>query len=154
MANYIKKVSKAAEGDLQPGEQITAGVFLQASGATGKAMARGVGGLVGAAVASKLKSKDDGTIVSDSGIAATMPDGPIHVAVTSQRALVYSHGAMSGKPKDLKLTLQRGDIAGVALEPGKLTTQLTLMFSDGTGKVYEAPKMGNSADEFAAAINV
>ena len=153
MANYIKKVSKAAASDLQPGEQIVAGVFLQAGGSTSKAMARGVGGLVGAAVASKLRSKDDGSIVSDSGIAATMPDGPIHVGVTSQRVLVYSHGAMSGKPKDLQLTLTRGDIAGVALEPGKLTTQLTLMFSDGTGRSYEAPKIGNSTDEFAAAIN-
>ena len=36
MANWNKKISKAAKNELQPGEEIVAGVFLQPSGTMGK----------------------------------------------------------------------------------------------------------------------
>ncbi len=152
MADWTKKVSKAAAGDLQPGETVVAGVFLAAPGVAKKAAAFGAGGLIGAAVASKLTTKDDGTIVSDEGIAASVPDGPIVVGLTEQRVLLYSHGKLSGKPKDLVHSMARSDIAAVETEPGKVATKLTIVFADGTGKRYEAPRVGNSTDAFAAAF--
>ena len=56
------------------------------------------GGLLGAAIASKVKRKDDGEMVSDEGIAASIPGGNLILGLTSSgRILVYEQSKLSGK---------------------------------------------------------
>ncbi|NNE11179.1 MAG: hypothetical protein HKN41_02925, partial [Ilumatobacter sp.] len=58
MANWNKKISKAAKGDLHPGEEIVAGVFLQPAGTMGKAVAQGAGGVLGKALVGRRGGDD------------------------------------------------------------------------------------------------
>lgn len=152
MADWTKKISKVAGDVLQPGEQLREGMFVQASGTTSHLMARSLGGIAGAAIAAKLRTKDDGSIDSTSGTAGAMPDGPIVLGLTDQRLLVFSHSKLSGKPKDLVHSLTKADLAAVDVQKGTATSKVTLVFADGTAKQYEAPRIGNDPDAFAAAV--
>jgi hypothetical protein len=154
MATWTKKISKAAEEHLQPGEAVVAGVFLQPPGTMGQAVGRGVGGLIGKAVVAKLQgSRDDGRLVTDSGIAATFPKEPTVIGVTGQRLLVFGYGAIGGKPKGLRRTLPVSDLVSVTLEKQKATSSFVLHFNDGTSAIFEAPRMANDPEAFAAAVN-
>jgi len=153
MADWTKKISKVAGSTLQPGEQVREGILCQPSGLTSQLMARSIGGIAGAAIASKLRTKDDGTIDSTSGIAGTVPDGPIAVGLTDRRVLVYSFAKMTGKPKDLLLTMPASDLAAVDVQKGTAAHKVTLMFADGTGKTFEVPRIGNDPEAFAAAVS-
>jgi hypothetical protein len=150
--SWTKKIGKAAGGELRPGEQLVAGMFLQPAGTAGQMIGRGVGGIVGSAVASKLRTKDDGSIASDSGTAATLPDKKVALGLTDRRVLVYGFGGLSGKPKTLLTSFAREALAGVDVEGGKLSNRITLVFADGSGKVYEAPRMNAGTDEFVSAL--
>lgn len=152
MADWTKKISKVAGDVLQPGEQVREGILCQPSGMTSQLMGRSIGGLAGAAIAAKLRTKDDGSIDSTSGIAATVPDGPIAVGLTGQRVLVYSFAKMTGKPKELLLTLPASDLAAVDVQKGTAAHKVTLIFADGTGKTFEVPRIGNDPEAFAAAV--
>jgi hypothetical protein len=152
MADWTKKISKVAGDDLEPGETVIEGVFLQPSGTTGASVARGVGGLVGSAIASKLKSDTSEALVSDRGIAATMPAAATVLGLTDRRVLVYGHATLSGKPKELKLSIPRADLASVEVEKQKATYRFVLHFADGSASAYEAPRMSNDPEAFAAAV--
>jgi hypothetical protein len=151
MANWVKRIGKHCSGDLQPGENVVAGVILQKPGTTKRmAIGGGIGGAVGAAVASKMGNKDDGSTASGSGTAADFPDGPIIIGVTPLRVLVYSQAGMSGKPKELLATLTRREIASVEVGTGKVAKEVRLVFADGTAKTFETPGMDKSIGAFAA----
>lgn len=152
MANWEKKIKSGGGKDLQPGENLIGGVMLNPHGATTQAVARGVGGLVGGAIANKMADKREDTPDDDHGIATQMPDERIWLGLTSGRILIWGHSTMSGKPKGLKLTLSSGDLVQVDLEKSKATFTTTLRFADGSAKVYEAPKMMNDPEGFAAAV--
>ena len=111
MVDWAKRITKAASDELRAGESVVAGTLFQPPGATGRMTGVAVGGLLGAAVASKIRKDDDGEMVSDEGIAATVPDGPLVVGLTSgDRILLYTQGSMSGKPKELAAALARSDV--------------------------------------------
>ena len=151
MANWVKRISKHCSGDLQPGENVVAGVVLQKPGTTKRmAIGGGIGGAVGAAVASKMGNKGDGSTASDSGTAADFPDGPIILGVTPLRVLVFRQSGMSGKPNELVGTLPRGGIASVEVGSGKVAKDVRLVFDDGTEKMFETPGMDKSIEAFAA----
>jgi hypothetical protein len=151
MADWVKRISKAAGDELQPGERIVAGVLLQPAGTSRKVAGAAAGGLIGAAVASRLRKKDDGSIVSDEGIAATVPDGTLVAGLTSGgKLLLYGQAPITGRPKDLRATLAKRDVAAIEVTPGKLMSDVAVAFVDGTGKKFETPAMDKSIEKFAA----
>ena len=152
MANWTKKVNKAAQGELEPGEQIIEAVFLQPSGTTGQTVGMGVGGLVGKAITSKMGGDTATELVTDSGHAATMPTTPTVLGLTDRRVLVYGHSSLSGKPKGFKMAFPSSDLAAVEVDKQKATYRFVLHFSDGTASVYEAPRVANDPEAFAAAV--
>lgn len=153
MANWTKKLSKVAKDDLEAGEQLRTAVFLQPSGTTTKMVATGVGGIVGGALAARKGGGTATELVTDSGVAATMPDAATVLGLTDRRVLVYGHSAMSGKPKGLKSTMAASDLVGVECEKQKATYRYVLHFADGTASVYEAPRMANDPEGFAQIVN-
>ena len=153
MADWTKKTSKALKGDLQPGETVDRAVFLQPRGTMGKAVGRGVGGLVGKALADKTGNGPDESLESDSGIAAQVGEAPLVLAITNQRLLVMGYSSLSGKPKDLKASFSRTDLVDVQTVKQKASHHFVACFSDGTAREYEAPKLANDPEAFAAAIN-
>jgi hypothetical protein len=153
MADWTKKTAKALRGDLQPGESVDAAVFVQPCGTMGSAVGKGVGGLIGKAVAGRFASDPDETLDSDRGIAAEVGEAPLVLALTSQRLLVMSYSSLSGKPKEVRASFDRADLAGVRTEKQKASHHLVAHFADGTAREYEAPKLANDPEGFAAAID-
>ena len=144
MADLVKKLNKAGVG-LHPGEVFVAAMVLHPSG-----MARrvAIGGALGAAIGSRLSKRGDGSIVSDSGTAARMPDGPLIVGLTAERALVYNQSGFSGKLKAVELALPRRDIAAIEVGKDKIGASVTLAFSDGTARIYETPMRNKNVAAF------
>lgn len=149
MADLVKKLNKAGVG-LHPGEAIIAAMVLHPRGMAKRVA---VGGALGAAIGSRLSKNDDGTIVSDRGTAAQMPDGPLLIGLTAERALVYSQSGFSGKPKGVELTVPRSEIAGIEVAKDKIGAPVTLAFSDGTGRLYETPMNNKNVAAFVAELS-
>lgn len=152
MANWTKKLTKAAAADLEPGEEVRSALFLQPAGTTTRLVARGLAGVVGAAIASRSGGGGGSDLVTDAGIAASLPDQPVVVGLTGRRVLVFGHSSLSGKPKGLLLALGLDQLARVDTEPQKATWAVVLHFADGTASVREAPRLGNDPQEFAALL--
>lgn len=152
MADWTKKTGKALKGDLQPGETVDRAVFLQPRGTMGKAVGRGVGGLLGKALADKLGNDGDDSLDSESGIAAQVGDAPLVLALTNQRVLVMGYSSLSGKPKELTASFPRADLVDVQTEKQKASHRFVARFADGTAREFEAPKLANDPEGFAAAI--
>jgi hypothetical protein len=171
MVDWAKRITKAAGDELGEGERVVAGTVFQKTGLTGQMTGIAVGGLIGAGVASKLQKSDDGELVSDRGIAATVPDGPLVVGLTSDdQVLMYEQGGMSGKPKELAVTLARADVQAIEVEEelavtlaradvqaieveeGKVTKKVMVVFADGTAKMFETPRIDKSVDRFVEAL--
>ena len=153
MADWTKKANKALKGDLQPGETVDRAVFLQPCGTMGRAVGRGVGGAVGSAMADKFGTGGDETLASDDGIAGQVGDAPLVMVLTNQRLLVTGYSQLSGKPKELKASFSRHDLIGVDTEKQKASHHFVARFSDGTAREYEAPRLANDPEGFAAAVN-
>jgi hypothetical protein len=157
MSKNLKKIKSGAKSDLRPNETVWAGIFLNPDGFTKKLVAKEVAGVVGAGIAARrgtTGTPDEPELVTDRGIAALFPETRIWVAVTNQRTLVWGHSVLSGKPKGLLAELPATAIQLVDLEPRTATFRTTLRFSDGTAMRYEAPKLMNDPESFAAALPV
>ena len=152
--DWAKKITKAVGGDLAADEQVEAGLFLQPGGTTGRMMGASLGGVVGAAVAgaAQRKREDSATAVLDEGLAAGFPKERIVLGLTSRQMYVWGHSSLSGKPKGLKMTMPLGDVARVDVDKGKLSSSVTIHFTDGSGAVFEAPKL-TDPEGFAAALS-
>ena len=154
MASWEKKIKSGGGKDLQPGETLLGGALLNPPGMTGKMMARGVGGAVGSALHDKFGTDVDAEeLSSDTGIAARFLDKPVWMAVTPTRLLVWGHSTLSGKPKGLEFTLERSDVTSIDLDKQKTCHLVTMRFADGSGRMFEVPKMMNDPVGFAAAIS-
>ena len=151
MANWEKKIRWGGGKDLLPDEELVGGMLVNPYGMTGKMMLKEIGGVVGSALADKGRTPSEG-LVTDEGIAAEFPEDRIWIALTTKRLLVWGHSTMSGKPKGLKLTLEASDLEAVELTKLKTAHAVVLRFRDGTGRVYEAPKLFNDPEGFAAAV--
>lgn len=152
MADWAKKINKSVGGSIPAGETVTVGMILQPAGQMKGMMAKSLGGLVGAAIVAKLGKGDDATLITDSGIAATIPDDTVILGLTQQHVLFFSWAKLTGKPKELKATLPRSSISAIEIEKKTANHAVVVLFSDGTGRIWEAPKVGNDTEEFVAAF--
>ncbi len=153
MANWEKKIRSGGGDNLEAGEELVGGMLVNPYGLTSKMVGRQLGGVVGAVLTDRAGAKRGDGLVSDEGIAAQFPDDRIWLGLTTARLLVWGHGAVSGKPKGLKFTIDRNDLERVELEKLKTAHAVVLRFRDGTAKPYEAPKMFNDPEAFAASAN-
>lgn len=152
MANWKKKISKAAKGDLQPGEEIVAGVFLQPAGTMGQAVAKGAGGVLGKALVA-AKGDSNGAATTIAGVAEAFPDEPTVLGLTQGRLLVFGYSSLGGKPKGLKHSFPADVLSSVAVDKQKATYRFEMTFDDGSTSVFEAPRLANDPEAFAAAVN-
>ncbi len=158
MPNWGKTLQKRCSDQLDPGEQVTAGCFVQPAGAVARTMGLGAGqtigtiagGVLGEAGAKRRQEENDDA--SEGGIAATFPTDKAVLGLTNQRLVVFSHGTMNGKPKDLIASYPIDQLGGVELDKGKLSSKMLLRFTDGSAVDFDVPKAG-SPDEFVGAVN-
>lgn len=152
-----KKVTKGEHG-LADGEQLLGTVLLNPLGTTASMGGGAAGGLVGhgvgALMANRKKKSETERLESEGatsdGMAATFPTGRNFLSVTDRRWVVHAIGTMSGKAKGLTGEFAHGDITGLNLDKGKLSSKLVLRFSDGGQLGLELPR-GSKVDEFLAA---
>jgi hypothetical protein len=140
MPDFVKLIHKHRSQDLHPGEQVAAAVFVQPMGSMGASVAFGVAGAVGKAAADARRKKGEAEAAPDT-IAARMPGGRLVLGISPQRLLVFEHGTMSGRPKELVAEFGWDQIAGIDLGEGKLSQQLTIRFADESEAVVQAMKL-------------
>ena len=143
----MKKYNKAGLG-LHPGEQIVSAMILMPHGSTSVAAV----GAIGASITAKLRKNDHGDLVTDSGLAATLPDEQVALCSTGQRVLAYSVSKMSGKPTAIVAEYKPGDIASIEVGKDKLGPTVVIAFTDGTGRLYETPMRNKNVAEFVAGL--
>lgn len=143
MIDFAKKIRKNCAADLEPGEEVLAGTFVQPPGAIRKQVALGaLGGAVGLLAGEKLASKrqEDSPESSDEGFVVDIPAGKAVLGVTDRRFLVFGHSTLSGKPKGLNAAFSLDQVQSVELESGKLTGKLLVTFADGTAIDFDVVK--------------
>jgi len=140
MPDFVKLIHKHRSEDLHPGEEVAAAVFVQPTGAFGASVAFGMAGALGKAAADARRKKGEAEADPDS-MAARVPGGRLVLAISPQRFMVFEHGAMSGRPKELAAEFGWDQVAGIELGEGKLKQQMTVRFADGSEAVFEAMKM-------------
>ena len=155
MVDFAKKVQKKGAEHLHPGEEVVAAVPWQRPGSFGKQLAITSGGLVGAAIhAATNRDKSDDTENEPAAAAADAWDGKQAIlAVTSQRVLLFSQGAMSGAPKDVVAEWSHDQVTGLHLVKQKLTHRVEMTFADGStaeGEIVRAAKPERFAESFRA----
>jgi hypothetical protein len=152
VVDWAKKITKACRDDIQADEQIEAGVFVQPSGAMGRSLGSQLGGIAGlvAVTRDQEKKRDAMDIKTDEGIGLKLGSGRRVVGLTSRRLLIWGHSQLSGKPKGLEAAIPLDDVVSIAHEKGKLATKMVFEFSDGSGSIVEAAKLGNP-DKFIEA---
>ncbi|MGI9610265.1 MAG: PH domain-containing protein [Acidimicrobiia bacterium] len=140
-----KKIRKSCASDLLPGEDIVAGTFGQPLGAFKKQVAFGaVGGLIGSMAGEKLSKGDraKNPVAIENSVASTIPEGKAVIGVTNQRLLFFGHSTMSGKPTDLKAAIPFNDVHRFDANHGKLKSEMTVTFADGSARAFEVVKAG------------
>lgn len=150
MSRARKKIQKAAKAEMQPDEEMRDAVFLNPFGFTSKLMAKERGGVVGSMIS---KANGSEPLRSDTGLASLFPEVQMWVGLSNQRLLVWSHSTLSGKPKKLIHEVPSADVVSVTLDPQKAVHAFVIEFFDGTGRLFEAPKLLNDAPAFAATLN-
>jgi hypothetical protein len=143
MIDFAKKIRKSCAADLEPGEEVLAGTFVQPPGAIRRQMTYGaIGGAVGAiageAMASK-RAKNAPQQVGE-GFVVDIPAGKAVLGLTDRRFLVFGHSTMSGKPKGLNAAFALDQVQSMALAQGKLTGSLVVTFADGTAIDFDVVK--------------
>jgi len=152
VATWKKKIEKSVGGDIEAGEVLVEGMLLQPSGMVKGLVAKEVGGLAGAAIASRMGRSAEDATAPIGGTAAAFPDGPIVVGLTDRRLVAWSWAKLTGKPKELLAAVPRESVAAIDLEKQSATYRVTVTFGDGSSRVYEAPKLGNQAPELVEAF--
>jgi hypothetical protein len=150
MGNWAKKIEKHVGDDLQPGERLLQGAFVQPLGTSKQMMARSLGGIAGAAIAAKMRGKQGPD--AGPGIGDEFPSTPLVLGITDQRLIAWGHSTMLGRPKGLVLAVPVTQVAGVEADKGKASYKITTWFTDGSAVGYEAQRIGNDLDDFLAAF--
>ena len=141
MGRLMKKLKKWSVG-LHPGEEILAAMVLHPNGMA-RRVALGPG--IGKAMEKRAR-KDDAPMVSDRGIAATLPTGPAVIAITPGRYVVYE---MSGsRPRDVAVSLNRDQIVGLEIGKDKIGAPVRIDFADGTSRMFETPMRNADVNNF------
>lgn len=150
MASWTKKITKSVGSDLEPGETLRGGMIVQPAGMMRAMMAREVGGLVGTAIAKRFG--DDASLASDHGTAAMLTEGPLVLGITDRRVIAWTWAKLTGKPKDFHCAIPLDAIADIEIEKKTASHAFAMLFNDGTGRIYEAPKVGNDTEAFVEAF--
>jgi hypothetical protein len=138
MPDFVKLISKHRARDLHPGEEVVGAVFVQPTGTFGKTVAFGVAGALGSAIADAARKQDEAA-ASDS-LAARVPGGRLVLAMSPMRLMVFTHSAMSGRPKELAVEYGWDQIAGIELGEGRVKQPLSVNFADESAAVFEVTK--------------
>lgn len=141
MGGYADKLQKKAGDVLQPGETILAAIRTQPRGST---TGMAVGGLIGAAVASRQAAKAQAG-VGGGTVASRWPGGRFAVGLTDRRVLTFSYTAM-GAPKEMTGEFPLSDIAGVDVDKKKISTLVRFNFADGSAAEVECAKLEKVGD--------
>ncbi len=148
MVDWAKKIQKHCADALYAGESIAAGTVVQPGGTLGRQVAFGVGGLVGAIAADKL-GKGVPDEPADGGHATAFPATQSVLGISEHRLMVFAHGSLSGKPKELIHFVPLHDVAKMKIEKNKMSYTIGIGFGDGSGVSYEAVKLAKP-EEFVA----
>lgn len=154
MANWVSKLSAVAIGELMPGEEIAAAVFVQPAGTATRIATRHVGGRVAASIASRMSGTAVAPLITDVGTAAKLPDRALVIGLTDIRLIVYGHAMRSGAPRGLQLILPRTQLVRVDAQPQAASWATVFHFADGTASVFEAPRPGNDLEAFVDAVEL
>ena len=128
-----------------PGEQVLAGCMTNPKAAVGLA----VGGLVGAAVQAAVEKRSQGD--PGTGLAAAWPQrGRQLMAITTERVVVASMSAWSGRPKDVVAQWSNAEITAFDVERKATSYPFAITFADGSVAASEGGK-GTGADGLADA---
>ncbi len=147
MAKTAELVASLVADQLQPGEGVVAATRVNKKGTIKRSAAMGAGGLIGAAIASRGQKEVQATVA-----AAGFPDlQQMTLGLTDRRVFVLKNSAMSGKPKELVMTISLADIHEVRFEKGKIVPKLFVTMSNGVEVELEAIKIDHP-DEFADAL--
>jgi hypothetical protein len=136
--DFVKLIHKHRSPDLHPGEQVEGAVFVQPVGTFGASVAFGVAGAVGRAVADASRRQDEAA--ADDSLAARMPGGRLVLAMSAQRFMVFTHSAMSGRPKDLAAEFSWDEVRSIELGEGKVKQALVVGFTDDSSAAFEVMK--------------
>lgn len=152
MIDWAKKVNKSC-GEALAGETAIAGTFGQAAGTLGRQVGWGaVGGIAGVAIGEAMaKRRGEATDPGEGGLAGEIPTGKAVMAVTHQRFLVFSHGTMSGKPKDLLFECPLAAVESMELGKKRIGSTLVVRFVDGSAVDYDVVKTAKP-EPFVAAF--
>ncbi|RJQ48048.1 MAG: hypothetical protein C4534_00225 [Gaiellales bacterium] len=150
MGKTAKKLAKLARGELEPGEEIIAGLRVNLKGtALGTGLAVGLGGIGGIALGSKLMSRGQEN-AADAGIEFSQQ---MSFGLTDRRIIIWKRSPASGKTKEVIGSIPLEEIEGVSFQPGKLGDRLTLVLSGGRELTLEAARV-DKGQEFADRLQV
>jgi hypothetical protein len=152
MVDWVQRIHRHRSEDLEPGEHVRAAAVLQPAGNSRRLAAGSVGGLLGVLVASRLRRPSREPSAPEEGIASRFPDGTVIVGATEARLLVFGQSAASGRPTELRLALDRGDIASIEVDKG-LFRDVTVVFADGTRRRFETPGPDKGIDRLVAELS-
>ncbi|CAI7973716.1 hypothetical protein FRAHR75_1100004 [Frankia sp. Hr75.2] len=136
--DYRRVVARRARQTLLPGEQIVSVHLCRHWGTLGAdlvgglgGVVPGVGGVVGGVVGGLAKGALDARRERPTGIARNFPTGPVFLAVTSLRVVIYSHvGAFRMVPR-FAVAYDPHEIVDITLERGAMY-RVGLHFPDGS----------------------
>ena len=153
MPDWTKKIHKSVGDDLG-GEELEFATIVQPMGSMNRQIGGQVAGIVGAVISERGRKQKEGEVEGlGEGIAATIPSGKnLVIGLTPTRLLVWNHGAMSGKPKDLAATIGVSDLVGLEVTKGKLSSQAVMRFSDNSAFGFEVARL-NNVDGFKDAVD-
>lgn len=144
MVNWTKKIGKSVGNDLG-GEELKFATIVQPMGSMNRQVGFQVAGVVGAVISSRgAKQKVEAVDGLGEGMAEAIPAGKnLVVGLTPTRMLVWEHGAMSGKPKDLVASISLRDVTSFDYEKGKLSSQVVVRFTDNSAWGFEVARLNN-----------
>ncbi len=149
LVNVKKKVEKAGDKlGLRPGETVIAGCTTNPKGTIKHMIAKEVGGIAGAAMA----GRGEGTQAPTEGtLGSRFPSGQRFLVVTDQRVFTCALSALTGSPKTIDAEWERSEIESLSVEKGRMSSPLTIVFSDGSAIEVEGA-MGSDPASLADAF--
>ncbi|BAN00497.1 hypothetical protein [Ilumatobacter coccineus] len=161
MIDLIKKVTKKAGHDLEPGEQVLDARIIQPAGqALRQAVAAGAFAQLGSTAkvvmdrrTAKFTNEQRAELEAAGGMAADFPSAKCYFTLTDRRVLVHSFGVLAGAPKDLLVTYPLTDFAGIEAQKGKLIGKMTLYMADGSSVPLDIFKGGGDPAELVQRFN-
>lgn len=161
MIDLIKKVTKKAGHDLEPGETVIDARVIQPAGqAMRQAMAAGAFAHFGTGAKILMDRREAGytneqraQLEAAGGMAAEFPAAKCFFTLTDRRVLVHSFGAMAGAPKDLLMAYPLTEFAGIEAAKGKLIGTMTLYMADGSSVPLNVFKGGGDPADLVQRFN-